>query len=64
MKSIIADNIMRDYAKKKRYESNKRWAEMNKFKKETCAICANKNTDLCEIRRNEKGNLQCVNKNL
>ncbi len=61
-KSHIADNIMRDYAKKKRYESNKKWSEIQKFVKENCIDCENKNTNLCEISRNINGNLQCVYK--
>ena len=59
-KSYIADNIMRDYIKKKRYEANKDWAEIQKFIKESCINCKNKDTNLCEIIRNTNGDLQCV----
>ena len=62
MKSRIADNIMRDYRKKKRYEENKRWSEMQNYIKGNCQDCQNKNTELCEIRRNIEGKLNCVNK--
>ena len=64
MKSYIADNIMREYRKRKQYEDNKRWSEMQNYIKRNCINCKNKNTDLCEIRRNIDGNLQCVNKKI
>ena len=59
-KSYIADNIMRDYIKKKRYECNKAKAEIELFKRKVCTDCKNKDTNLCEIIRNTNGNLQCV----
>lgn len=59
-KSYIADNIMREYSKKKRYEENKSRAEIQKFIKENCKDCKNKHTNLCTIKRNIKGILQCV----
>lgn len=64
MKSYIADNIMREYRKRKQYEDNKRWSEMQNYIKINCINCKNKSTDLCEIRRNIDGNLQCVNKKI
>lgn len=64
MKSYIADNIMREYRKRKQYEDNKRWSEMQNYIKTNCINCKNKSTDLCEIRRNIDGNLQCVNKKI
>lgn len=64
MKSYIADNIMREYRKRKQYENNKRWSEMQNYIKINCINCKNKSTDLCEIRRNIDGNLQCVNKKI
>ena len=64
MKSYIADNIMREYRKQKQYEDNKRWSEMQNYIKINCINCKNKSTDLCEIRRNIDGNLQCVNKKI
>jgi len=63
-KSYIADNIMREYERKKRYEDNKKWSEMQNYIKINCINCKNKSTDLCEIRRNIDGNLQCVNKKI
>lgn len=60
MKSYIADDIMKEYMKKKRYNYNKARAELDMFKRKVCANCKNKDTDLCEIRRDIKGNLQCV----
>lgn len=59
-KSFMADNIMRDYNKKKRYEANKSRSELQKFIKENCKDCKNKKTDLCTITRNIDGILQCV----
>jgi len=63
-KSYIADNIMREYRKRKQYEDNKRWSEMQNYIKINCINCKNKSTDLCEIKRNIDGNLQCVNKKI
>ena len=59
-KSYIAENIMREYVKKKRYESNRKRAELDLFKRKVCANCKNKDTDLCHIARNVDGNLQCA----
>lgn len=63
-KSYIADNIMREYRKRKQYEDNKRWSEMQNYIKINCINCKNKSTDLCEIRRNIEGNLQCAYKKI
>lgn len=59
-KSYIADNIMKEYMKKKRYEKNKARAEIELFKRKVCINCKNKDTDLCKIVRDIKGNLQCA----
>lgn len=59
-KSYIADNIMKEYAKKKRYKENKARAEIELFKRKVCADCKNKNTNLCHIVRNINGDLQCA----
>ena len=64
MKSYIADNIMREYKKKKRVKVNKQRSELENFIKENCKDCINKNTDLCHITRNIKGQLQCVFKEI
>lgn len=64
MKSYVADNIMREYRKRKQYEANKRWSEMQNYIKINCINCKNKSTDLCEIRRNIDGNLQCAYKKI
>lgn len=61
-KSYIADNIMRDYEKKKRIDANRLRKEIDQYKRIKCINCKNKDTDLCELRRNIKGQLQCVNK--
>jgi len=60
--SYIADNIMRDYNKKKRYETNRARAELDKFIKENCRDCKNKKTNLCKINKNTDGDLQCIYK--
>ena len=60
MKSYVANSIMQDYIKKKTYKQNKARAELELFKRKVCSNCKNKNTNLCLITRNEKGNLQCV----
>lgn len=59
MESYIAENIMREYRRKKRYEENKAWSEVQNFIKENCKNCKNRNTDLCEIRKNVKNELYC-----
>lgn len=59
-KSYIADNIMKDYIKKRRYKQNKERAELELFKRKVCADCKNKDTNLCHIVRNINGDLQCV----
>lgn len=59
-KSYIADNIMKDYIKKKRYKQNKERAEFELFKRKVCADCKNKGTNLCHVVRNINGVLQCV----
>jgi hypothetical protein len=61
-KSYIADNIISEYSKKKRYEHNKKRSELEEFKRKVCIECKNRNTDICSIHRNIEGNLQCINK--
>jgi len=60
MKSYIADNIMREYIKKKRVKANKERAEFELFKRKVCADCKNKDTNLCHVVRNINDDLQCV----
>lgn len=60
MKSYIADDIMKEYTRKKRYKENKRWTELREFEKENCMECKNRKTELCNIERNIEGKLQCV----
>lgn len=59
MKSYIADNIMKEYAKKKRYKENKARAKIELFKRKVCVNCKNKDTNLCKIVRDINGNLRC-----
>lgn len=63
-KSYIADSILNEYYKKKRYEANKTRAEMNMFIKEVCSKCKNRKYNVCSIRRNINGDLQCIFKEL
>lgn len=61
-KSYIADDIMIEYARKKRYEYNQRRRNIEAFKRTHCINCKNKNTNLCSITINTDGILQCVYK--
>lgn len=63
MKSRIAEDIMRDYKKKKLYEENKRWSDLQNYIKENCKNCKNRGTYLCHIVRNSSGYLNCIYKN-
>lgn len=58
--SFIADNIMQDYEKKKRFQANKRRRQLEYFKRKNCVNCKNKNTNLCTISITIDGNLKCV----
>ena len=46
-KSRIADSIMREYERKKRYEAKMQRKELAKFISEKCSKCQNKQTQLC-----------------
>ena len=56
-KSYIADSIMREYEKKKRYETK---IKLQKFHRQNCISCKNRLTDKCDIRKDIQGNLKCV----
>ena len=60
MKSFIAENIMREYEKKKRYEKK----ELQKFIVEKCSKCKNKKTQLCHIVRKINNKFDCPFKNI
>lgn len=64
MKSRIAEEIMRDYKKKKQYEENKRFSKIQEYKRDVCVLCRNKDTDLCSISENTQGKMQCVYKDI
>lgn len=64
MKSYIADNVMKEYKNKKRYEKNKLWSEEQNFVKQNCVNCKNKTTNLCHINRNIEGKLNCAYKEI
>lgn len=63
-KSYIADDIMQEYVRKRRYEANKQRKEIEEFRKNNCINCENKNTNLCSITMNIKNELQCVFKKM
>lgn len=58
-KSRIADSIMREYEKKKRYEAKIQRQELEKFMKENCLKCQNKETQLCHIVKNIDNKFSC-----
>ena len=64
MGSYIADSIMKEYDRKKRYALYKQKTELETFKRQNCANCKNKDTNLCEIKRNINKKLQCAYKEI
>lgn len=62
-KSYIADNIMREYEKKKRYEIKQNKKDLEKFILEKCSKCKNKDTKLCHIIKNTDNKFDCPFKN-
>ena len=56
-KSWRADDIMREYEKKKRYEIK---IKLQKFHRQNCINCKNKGTDKCNITKDIEGNLKCA----
>lgn len=63
-KSRIADSIMREYERKKRYEAKIQRQELAKFIKENCLKCKNKQTQLCHIVKNIDNKFSCPFKNI
>ena len=63
-KSRIADSIMREYEKKKRYEAKIQRQELEKIMKENCLKCKNSNTKLCHIVKNVDNKFSCPFKNI
>lgn len=63
-KSRIADSIMREYDRKKRYEAKIQRKELEKFMKENCLKCKNSNTKLCHIVKNVDNKFSCPFKTL
>ncbi len=59
-KSFIADNIMREYEKKKRYDAKVQRKELAKFVSEKCSKCKNKQTQLCHIVKNIDNKFSCA----
>ena len=63
-KSRIAESIMKEYERKKRYEAKIQRKELAKFIKENCSICKNSNTKLCHIVKNVDNKFSCPFKNI
>ena len=63
-KSRIAESIMREYERKKRYEAKIQRQELAKFIKENCLKCQNKQTQLCHIVKNIDNKFSCPFKNI
>lgn len=63
-KSRIAESIMREYERKKRYEAKIQRQELAKFIKENCLKCKNKQTQLCHIVKNIDNKFSCPFKNI
>ena len=63
-KSRIAESIMREYERKKRYEAKIQRQELAKFIKENCLKCKNKQTQLCHIVKNVDNKFSCPFKNI
>jgi len=62
--SKIADHIMADYAKQKRYENNKKRSKLEEFRRKNCVFCKNQDSNLCHIVINVNKELQCVYKEI
>lgn len=60
-KSYIANSIMKEYEKKKKFELK---VKLQKFHKENCINCKNRLTDKCNITKDIQGNLKCVFKEI
>lgn len=58
-KSYIAENIMREYEKKKKYKIKMQKKELAKFIEQNCSICKNKQTQLCHIVKNVDNKFRC-----
>ena len=58
-KSYIAENIMREYDRKKRYKVKMQKKELAKFIEQNCSVCKNKQTQLCHIVKNVDNKFSC-----
>ncbi len=58
-KSKIAESIMIEYERKKRYEAKIQRKELAKFIGEKCSKCQNKQTQLCHIVKNIDNKFSC-----
>lgn len=63
-KSKIAESIMIEYERKKRYEAKIQRKELAKFINEKCSKCQNKETQLCHIVKNVDNKFSCPFKNI
>lgn len=58
-KSYIAENIMKEYEKKKKYKVKMQKKELAKFIEQNCSVCKNKQTQLCHIVKNVDNKFSC-----
>ena len=63
-KSYIAESIMREYERKKRYEAKIQRQELAEFIEQNCSKCKNKQTQLCHIVKNIDNKFSCPFKNI
>jgi hypothetical protein len=63
-KSYIAESIMREYERKKRYEAKIQRKELAKFIEQNCSKCKNRQTQLCHIVKNIDNKFSCPFKNI
>lgn len=63
-KSYIAENIMREYEKKKKYKLKMQKKELAEFIEQNCSKCQNKQKQLCHIVKNIDNKFSCPFKNI
>ena len=63
-KSYIAENIVREYEKKKKYKLKMQKKELAEFIEQNCSKCQNKQTQLCHIVKNVDNKFSCPFKNI
>ena len=59
--NITTDLILKEFKMKQKYEKmSKREETIAQFKLKHCRYCKNKETDLCEIRKDFDNKLKCA----